>query len=70
MYQPKICDELIPRLYRLAKALDMPMTRLVNTLLEHGIVRLEEGAENIHEAPARRYRPKQSRRRRKNDGKE
>jgi hypothetical protein len=38
MYQPKIRDDLIPRLYRLAKALNIPMTRLVNHILEHGIV--------------------------------
>ena len=33
MYSPKISEELIPLLYRLAKAKAMPMTRLVNGLL-------------------------------------
>jgi hypothetical protein len=64
MYQPKIRDELISRLYHLAKALDMPMTRLVNTLLEHGIARLEAGAENVHETPGRGYRASKRRQRR------
>lgn len=52
MYSPKIDAALIPRLYRLGKALNMPMTRLVNQLLEHGIVRLEQAAEHVHDAPA------------------
>jgi len=29
MYQPKIKDELIPKLYRLAKACGVPMTPFV-----------------------------------------
>ena len=33
LYQPKIADEHIRKLYRLAKMLNMPMTRLVNQLL-------------------------------------
>ena len=33
MYQPKIRAELITRLYRLAKALNIPMTRLLKTTL-------------------------------------
>jgi hypothetical protein len=37
MYSPTISPVLIPRLYRLAKALKVPMTRLVNQLLEHGM---------------------------------
>ncbi len=42
MYQPKLRDDLIPRLYRLGKALDVPMTGIANVLLELGIKRLEE----------------------------
>ena len=42
MYSPKIREELIPRLYRLARGLNMPMTRVVNALLAHGIARVEE----------------------------
>ncbi len=52
MYSPKICEDLIPRLYRLAKRFEMPMTRLVNALLTHGIERLEQGLENVSEPPA------------------
>lgn len=52
MYSPKICEDLIPQLYRFAKRLDMPMTRLVNALLAHGIERLEQGVEQISEPPA------------------
>ena len=55
MYQPKIRDDLIPRLYRLAKALNIPMTRLVNHILEHGIVRVEEGAERVSDSATTAY---------------
>jgi len=47
MYSPKIREDLIPRLYRLARADEVPMTRLVNQLLEQGIVELEQGGEKI-----------------------
>ncbi len=33
MYSPKISEEYIPYLYKLAKHLDIPMTRLVNQIL-------------------------------------
>ena len=33
MYSPKIAEELIPMLYRLAKQRKMPMTRLVNGMI-------------------------------------
>ena len=52
LYSPKIGEDLIPQLYRLAKGLNMPMTRLVNALLAHGIERLEQGVENVSEPPA------------------
>jgi hypothetical protein len=41
MYQPKIREALIPRLYHLAKVLDVPMTLLASVLLEMGIKYLE-----------------------------
>ena len=64
LYQPKIADEHIRQLYQWAKRLEMPMTRLVNTLLAHGLTRLEEGVENVTEATSaayrrRAYRPKE-----------
>ena len=58
MYQPKIADEHIRKLYRIAKALNMPMTRLVNRLLEHGIARLEQGVENVSEPVCHDYAKK------------
>ena len=42
MYRPKIRDDLVPRLYRLGKVLDVPMTGIANVLMELGIKRLEE----------------------------
>ena len=51
LYSPKIREDLIPQLYRLAKRLEMPMTRLVNALLMHGIERVEQGVENVKEPP-------------------
>ncbi len=48
MYSPKIDTDLIPILYRLAKARGMPMTRLVNAclhaMLDTPAVRLELAA--------------------------
>ena len=41
MYSPKIKEEFIPVLYRLAKEQKVSMTRLVNDLVASGIKRLE-----------------------------
>ena len=56
LYQPKIADEHIRQLYRWAKRLDVPMTHLLNTLIDHALVRLEQGAEQVSEPPAGSYR--------------
>lgn len=40
MYTPKISDDLIRRLYHLAKARGIPMTHLVNELLENALADL------------------------------
>ena len=65
MYQPKIADEHIRQLYQWAKRLGIPMTRLVNQLLEHGIARLEQGVEQVREPAvhdyAKKTQPKKSR---------
>ena len=61
MYQPKIADEHIQKLYHLAKALNMPMTRLVNQLLEHGIAQLEQGVEQVSEPAVHDYGKKTQR---------
>jgi hypothetical protein len=42
MYSPKIDEGLIPRLYRLAKARKIPMTRLVDELLRSAIGECDE----------------------------
>jgi len=56
LYQPQIKDEHIRQLYQWAKRLEMPMTRLVNALLAHGLARLEQGVEHVSEPPAQPYR--------------
>lgn len=61
MYQPKIRDDLIPRLYHLAKALKIPMTRLVNHIIELGIVLVEEGVENVSHNSTTTYPRKRQR---------
>ena len=45
VYQPKISDEHIRQLYQWARRLNVPMTHLLNTLLDHALVRLEQGIE-------------------------
>lgn len=37
MYSPKIHDDLIPRIYQVAKRAKMPMTRWVNQILERAL---------------------------------
>lgn len=51
MYSPKISEELIPALYRWAKAEKIPMTRLVNQILkrELSLKESEEITRNIFE---------------------
>ncbi len=63
MYQPKIRDDLIQRLYHLAKAQGMPMTRLVNQLLTEGIAQLAVDASAINDPPAGDYTRRQRKRR-------
>jgi hypothetical protein len=61
LYQPKITDEHIRQLYQWAKRLQIPMTRLVNALLAHALVRLEQGVENVREATPAPYRRRATR---------
>lgn len=42
MYSPKIDEELIPRIYRLGKLKKIPMTRLVNEILQRQLSEMEE----------------------------
>ncbi len=37
MYSPKIQEDLIPRIYQVAKRAKMPMTRWVNQILERAL---------------------------------
>jgi hypothetical protein len=61
LYQPQIQDEHIRQLYQWAKRFQMPMTRLVNTLLAHALLRLEQGIEQVSDPPAKTYRPRRPR---------
>ena len=61
VYQPKMKDEHIRKLYQWAKRLEMPMTHLLNTLIEHSLVRLEQGAEQVREPSAQTYRRRKTR---------
>lgn len=49
MYSPKISEELIPKLYRIAKAKKIPMTRLVNQIIEDAIKDIQVESEIIEE---------------------
>lgn len=45
MYSPKIAEELIPHLYRMAKGQGIPMTHLVTNILRKHI---EEDCHEMH----------------------
>lgn len=45
MYSPKIKDDLIPILYRLANEKDKPMTRVVDEILRKELVEYEQKKE-------------------------
>ena len=47
MYSPKIKEEYIPILYRLAKLKGMPMTKLVNNLIKDYLDKLETALREI-----------------------
>ena len=53
MYQPKIREDLIPRLYCLARARGIPMTTLVSELLEGALERLEKSEADGYQRAAR-----------------
>ena len=61
LYQPKIADAHIRQLYQWAKRLQVPMTHLVNALLAHALIRLEQGVENVSDPPAGAYRRRKTR---------
>ena len=47
MYSPKISEELIPDLYRMAKARKTPMTKLVNVLLTQALKEATDATNGI-----------------------
>ena len=49
MYSPKIKEELIPVLYRLAMEMKIPMTRLVNSLIEKSLEVIERSKDHEHD---------------------
>jgi len=61
LYQPKIADAHIRQLYQWVKRLQIPMTHLVNALLAHALIRLEQGVENVSDPPAGAYRRRKTR---------
>jgi hypothetical protein len=62
VYQPKIDDKHIRKLYQWARRLEVPMTHLLNTLIDHALVRLEQGVENVSEAAPAPYRRRKQQR--------
>lgn len=49
MYSPKIKEELIPKLYGLAKAKGIPMTKLVNQILSNVLSKVKVDEEILNE---------------------
>ena len=49
MYSPKIKEDLIPVLYRLAREMKIPMTRLVSSLIEKAIEEIERSKDHEHD---------------------
>ncbi len=64
MYSPKIREDLITKLYRLAQARRRPMTRVVNQLIELGLAKLEQETAHdpVNEFEQPRIRIQQERR--------
>lgn len=41
MYSPRISEELIPKIYKVAKAKGVPMTKLVDEILDDALSKIE-----------------------------
>lgn len=48
MYSPRIREDLIPRLYRIAKARRIPMTRFVNGIVERELDAIERAVDRTN----------------------
>ena len=51
MYSPKISEEHIPSLYRLAKTRKIRMTKLVNQIIRNYLIKNRVRAESNHAPP-------------------
>ena len=49
MHSLKIDEKLIPALYRLARALNVPMAWLVNAMIANGIEQVERGKKHAYD---------------------
>jgi hypothetical protein len=61
MYTPKIREDLIPRLYRAAKARKVPMTKLVTTLVETALAQVEHELSDLTQPLIADDQPRQRR---------
>ena len=50
MYSPRIRDELIPDIYRAAKALGIPMTTWVNQVIGQALAEFSESQKEIEQS--------------------
>lgn len=41
MYSPRISEELIPKIYKVAKAKGVPMTKVVDEILDDALTKIE-----------------------------
>jgi len=57
VYSPKIRENLIPVLYRLAKVKKIPMTVLVNEIIEDYLTRMDLGLKEMGAREAKKNRP-------------
>ncbi|KKL15704.1 hypothetical protein LCGC14_2502940 [marine sediment metagenome] len=46
-YSPRISEELIPKLYRLARYFKTPMTKLIDHIIKDYFARLEEASKEM-----------------------
>jgi hypothetical protein len=57
MYSPKIREDLIPVLYKIAKEQEIPMTELVDRIIREEVSKYEHYLLQLHEGDAGRLEP-------------
>lgn len=57
MYSPKIKDHLISKLYDEAKKQQIPMTKMVNDIIEKYVAEVEENGNGIQSDNSQRHNP-------------